>query len=219
MVVLTPKPGDGLTISNKRLSLNFDASINVSTRYGVMIDKNSLGGGLEGVIDHHTIVPFSKDANNNTILGANRDVVACIFSMCQYKVVNRSSVENFRVSNEIKTVEDVMNEMNAVMDYYDNTHEMFPEDMPHTTFLFKPGDFFQFRSVFAAYQYASGSVVWPVAIEDVNRTQNTPITAFFNILDVQYENTYKMTSLTLLCLWSTVAGYEQGRTYTHPITP
>lgn len=212
MIFLTPDPGKGLTIKNHKLTLNFDPSINVDTSDGVLIDSHDLGGGLEGVIDRHTIIPYSKDASDNTLLGVNTDVVSCVFSMCQYKVTTRgTSVDQYVINkNQNKTIEDVIREMNAVMDYYDSAGRPFPDGMAHTTYKFKIGDFFQFRKVCVPYQVAG----WPVPIDDANRNQNTPITAFFYIQNVEYVDGYRLHALTLLCIWSSIASYVAGTTYT-----
>ena len=213
MVFLVPDPGKGLTIENHKLTLNFEPSIKVDKSDGVMIDQHDLGGGLEGVIDRHTIIPYSKDANNHTVLGVNTEVVSCIFSMCQYRVSNRgTSTDQYTIDKtHNKTVEDVVNEMNAVMDYYDTQGREFPEGMAHTTYKFVAGDFFQFRKVCVPYQVAG----WPVPIDDANRNQNTPITAFFYIQAVEYVDGYRLHSLTLLCIWSSLADYTAGQTYTY----
>lgn len=207
----------GLIMNDGKLTLNFDESIIVDKTNGVFIDPHNLGGGLEGSIDDYTIKVDRKDGNGNAILKVNRDVVVSIFSMCQYKVTNRSSKAAYAVSNQIKTIDDIVDELNAVITAYGSMY--IPMGVPHTGYILSQGDLFQLRTVAIPTQYSDGENTWPVAVDDGNRPQGVPITAFFYIESVTYANIYRVSGLTLRCLWSSLASYTAGTAYTYTETP
>lgn len=213
MLLTNLKPGKGLEVVNGELTLRFDPSINVQKESsGVYIDANALGGGLEGTIDDHTVEVKSVDSNGNAIIGINRDVVTCVFSMCQYQVTNRSNTSTYTTNTTIKTISDIGNELNAVMDAYGTIG--IPMGVPHYPYQLQIGDFFQLRTRAMPYQYTDGTNTWPVAVDSGNRPEGIPIVAFFYVSNVVYSSEGYLETLSLQCLWSSLTQYTKGTTYT-----
>lgn len=219
MNIIHPSLGRGLKFTDDhKMTLNIDPTVNIQKRTnGVYVDASSLGGGIEGSIDDHTIKVVDHNGNGDSILGINRDVVVCVFSMCQYKVTNRSNKNAYAVSNVVKTIDDIAEELNAVINAYGSIG--IPMGVPHAAYTLKVGDFFQLRDRAYPYQYTSATETWPVAVDEGNRYEGIPITAFFYVTSVSYDYDMKVTGLTLQCLWSSLANYIAGTSYTYTETP
>lgn len=212
----------GFTFSNDKLTLNFASTIPIDKgSNGLYLDPNKLGAGLEGSIDNWTVKKHSTNSSGKTILGINRNVVPCVFTISRRKVISRVD-EEFQTSNETKTVSDVINEFNAVIDAYKSKSKSIPTGLADTTYILKVGDFLQFREPTRAFIASSGGNKWPVVMDDANRYENDVIKAFFRVEEVKYiNNGYSsnyMKKLTLYCIWrddSLSASYTVGQTYTY----
>lgn len=209
----------GLTFNNGQLTLNFHQNVNIEKNEdGLYLNPSSLGGGADIIIDNWTIKETSKNNDGRSIIGINQSVVPCIFTISRRKVTARNTVKNYTTSNETKTVQDVMDEFNAVMDYYRTKGQAVPTGLQHTSYTFKKGDFFQFRE--SARPFIPPKVndeSWDCAIDDANRYESDPIKAFFYVDDVEYndpDDPYYMTKLTLYCVWSTLDSYTVRQSYT-----
>lgn len=207
----------GLTFSEGKLTLNFHPDIPVEKTNGLYVNPNKLGNGADLILDNHTVKEFSKNSNGRTIIGINQDVIPCIYTLSRKKVTKRTSVSEYTTSNETKTVTDVMDEFNAVMDAYRTKGQAVPAGLTHTSYTLKEGDFFQFRENARPFISKNGDVSWPCAVDDPNRSESDPIKAFFFVLAAEYNDEndpYYLTRLVLYCAWSTLDGYTVRQTYT-----
>lgn len=227
MSIMLPKIEPGFTFTDNVLTLNFDNAIHAEKLSdGVYIPKGVFGYGLDGIVDGWTIKPkqnsngeYVKDANGHTLIDINKDVVTCIYTLSRRKVTNRSSVGTYATSNTTKTVEDIIDEFNCAMDAYKALGTNVPTGLPTTSYVMQQGDLFQFRENAKPWIPAKNAdnQTWPCAMDDMNRYEAEPIVALFYIVDIAYDDpdmaTY-MTKLSLKCVWSTLADYVVGQTYT-----
>lgn len=209
----------GLTFEDGKLTLNFHENVHAEKlEDGLYVNPNNLGNGADLILDEWTVKEYSKNADERTIIGINQDVVPCIYTISRKKVTTRTSVSAYATSDTTKTVTDVMNEFNAVMDSYRTSGQAVPDGLPHTSYVLKPGDFFQFRENARPFVTPKvNDVTWNVAIDDANRYESDPIKAFFYVGSVEYndaDDPYYMTKLVLYCMWSTLDGFAVGQTYT-----
>lgn len=211
--------GEGLTTtSDNKLTLkikdNLVAPITLRDD-GLYIPGGDESVGRCGIIDQHTLTNAGVTPANNIRVDVNSDVVVRIFSMCQFKCIDRSSKQNYRVSNEYKTIDDIVGELNAVIDAYGSA--AIPMNVPRTSYIIKPHDLFQLRQYYMASQYTDGTSdgTWPVAMDSGNRGQNSPITALFYIPFIEYDESQRVTALTLNCLWSSIPSYTKGTAYNY----
>ena len=213
--------GNGLTNASGELSLNFasDVPVQRETR-GLYVPKDAIGDGIEGRIDYHTITPWYKNSKG-TFIGVNDDVVVSIFTMSyKFRSNMTSQQSNYQSSltSATKTIENIMQELNCVIDAWWASEGGVPDGKGHTAYKITPGSFFQFRTKARPTQEIYG---WPVAQDDLNRYEEDPIVAFFYVEEAVYgwtEDQFYITKLTLKCVWSTLADYVVGQTYTHTIT-
>lgn len=228
MDVLFPKPGKGFILDdNNGLTLNFDPRTNVQKlESGIYIPKDGYGQGIDGTLDNWTIIPIlpKDDAEGDTAIEINRDVVVCIFSLSRRKVTNRASVNQYTTSSETKTVTDVMDEFNCAMDMYKTSGQSIPVGLPATSYILTPGDLFQFRE--GAKPWIPGKnadgITWPCAMDDMNRYEDDITQALFLITEAEYNDLDMdryLTRLSLKCIWKETndnkfASYTVGQTYT-----
>lgn len=229
MSIIDLKVGKGLTNSgpDDELHMNFASDVPVQKLdTGLYISKQDVGDDIEGRIDYHTIQPMYKTPKG-TCIGINHDVVVCIYTMSYKKRASLSSdQDHYNTTSGTKTVEDIIDEMNVIMDYYykhrmdpNGTPQSVPDGMMHTSYLMKQGDFFQFRTKIRPTQRI---YEWPCAQDDTNRYEDDPIVAFFYIEEAEYgwsEDPYYLTKLKLKCVWSTLADYVVGQEYAHTASP
>lgn len=228
MNILFPKAEPGFMFdSSDALTLNFDTSVHAEKLPdGIHIPKNSFGSGLDGTVDGWTVKAkqkstgeYVKDADGHTLIDANTNVVTCIYTLSRRKVTDRSSVKAYSTSNTTKTVEDIIDEFNCAMDAYKALGTDVPTGLPSTSYIMKKNDLFQFRERAKPWIPAKNSndQTWPCAMDDMNRYETEPIVALFHIIDIEYNDpnmSKYMTKLSLKCVWSTLAEYVVGQTYT-----
>jgi hypothetical protein len=217
--IVLPGVGKGLLKENGMITLNFDPIVKAEKRdNGVYIPSNGFGSGMEGSIDNWTVVPLGKNADNNTMLQVNHDVVVCIYTLSRRKVTNRTSVSAYKTSDETKTIFDIVNEFNCAMDGYKAKGQNVPDGMPHTSYLMTVGDLFQFRENARPWISKNGDMQWPCAMDDMNRYEDDVIKALFYVTDIEYKDKdmpgYYMTKLSIRCVWSELNEFVAGQTYT-----
>lgn len=198
-MILSVNAGKGLGFNDNKLTTIWsDKSVPIEKREdGLYIPSlkgdNGSNGGTE--IDGYTII---TDSNNR--LTINRDVVQLIFSMSAYVVVSRNSVSSYSIDkSQIKTIDDIVNECNAIID---NGGPRW------TTYDMQKGDLFQLRNNAVPAQYSD----WPVAVDDGNRYNGQTLLALFVVTDITTNNHYTNT-LSLQCLWSSLSQFVKGTTY------
>lgn len=216
------KAGNGLQLDDPDgLTTKFVKDPNVSKNDdGLYIDEIGVAQNIRGKIDAHTVVLTGLDKNRNGMLGINHSVVVCNYSMCQHVVTDRSSVKEFKVdTNQIKTIHQIRGEMNAVYDCYTGYGKSIPMGIAITQYFVQPGDLLTLRKSFCAEQMTSGSEIWPVAAEDMNRYETDEITVLFYIEDAVWSGSGKLESLVLQCLWSSLDNFVAGERYGSPNLP
>lgn len=213
-------PGKGLQLDPETLELrmNWAKDPNVSLEDdGMYIDETGVAQNIKGKIDTHTITLTGLDKDRNGILGVNHSVVVCCYSMCQYVVIDRSSKGSFAVDKEqLKTIQDIRDEMNAVSDGYAALGKSIPMGMPITQYKIQPGDLLTLRKSYVAAQVEQGDEIWPVAAEDLNRYETDEITVLFYVETASWSADLRLDQLTLLCLWSTLDNFVAGCRYGFP---
>lgn len=215
MIDIKLTPVKGLTVENGLLTLKLEQSPYAEiqkTESGLFIEKQGLNSAL---IDSHTIISTGGSSYMDIYVDANTDVVVRIFSMCQYQVTNRTNKASYAVSNELKTIDDVVGELNAIIDAYDASGDAIPMNVPRTSYILKPKDLFQFRRHAIPSQFTNGTETWPCAIDDGNRPQGERITALFVVKSITYDDESRVSKLTLQCLWSSLTSYTKGTEYTY----
>lgn len=231
MSIFDLKVGNGLTNDGPdgELHMNFASDVPVQRLdTGLYIPKDAVGDEIEGRIDYHTIKPMYKTPTG-TCIGINHDVVVCVFTMSYKKRASMTSdQDHYYAASPVatKTVEDIIDEMNCIMDYYykhrmdpNGSPQDVPEGMMHTSYVIHQGDFIQFRTKTRPTQRIYN---WPVAQDDTNRYEDDPIVAFFYVEEVEYgwsEDPYYLLKLKLKCVWSTLAEYVIGQEYSHTVSP
>lgn len=139
-------------------------------------------------------------------LQVNREVVQFIHTMCAFQVVDRPSIKGFTVNtNAPKTIEHIVDEMNAVMeaDQYLNVSKYSN---------LKVKNFFQLT--YGSHPTTESE--WPVALDNNIRQFGDTCLAFFVIEECEY-NTGRskyVSKLSLKCLWSKLSNFSKGMTYT-----
>lgn len=222
MLVLMPEPVKGYTFNSEHgLTLNFDPSVNVQKLPdGVYIPKDGFGHGLDGTIDNWTVkAQEAKTADGHTLIDLNQEVVTCIYTLSRRKVTSRATVNSYATSATTKTVNDVMDEFNCAMDAYKALGQGIPDGLPSTSYVLTPGDLFQFREDAKPWipPVNSKGQTWLCAMDDMNRYEDDPILALFYIDEVEYNDPNMrnyMTKLSLKCVWTTLADFTVGQTYT-----
>ena len=219
--IMLPDVGQGLQKTDGIITLNFDPMTKVIKREdGVYIAQDSFGNGQTAVIDDWTIKSIGTTPDGHMMIDVNYDVVVCIYTMSRRKVTSRRTVQTYSTSNETKTVDDVLNEFNCVMDAYRALGQAVPEGLARTSYILKPGDCFQLREnarPFVQPPNANGET-WLCAMDDANRYQEDAIRAFFYVTAVEYNDSimpkYYMTKLSIRCVWSELPEFIAGQTYT-----
>ena len=197
--------GEGLTFNDKQLTLDFEESPYVHKRTnGLSIDslKGNTGEGGDSVEDNYTIIK-SKSGHLQT----NPEVVEYIFSMCAYKVIERTrtSVDTYSVDNtQVKDINDIINELNACIDASGGTNN-------GAMYILKLRNLFQLRNTSSSIKLSS----WPVAIDNLNRGQEDECKALFYVKEIEYSTnkTCYVKHIKLTCLWSSFDSFVKGTDY------
>lgn len=196
---ITLSIGNGLTFDGNKLAVNTSPDSDIVKESDGLYVPNLSGGSSGTRVDNHTVVVESQ----NNRLRANRDVVQYIFAMSRYPVTNRDSVSSYSTNKSaIKTIDDIRNEFNAVLDASGG-------DVQWTTYDVIKGDLFMLRGSSHPAKYS----MWPVAMDDGNRYIGDVCYALFVIDDVKKDGHYT-NALKLYCLYSRTEGYTAGQTYT-----
>ena len=190
--------GNGFTFDDNKLTVNVDPSSSITKEEdGLYIPSATDSGGTR--VDNHTVIVESQ----NNRLRTNRNVVQYIFAMSRYPVTSRASIESYSYDNKsIKTIDDIRNEFNAVLDASNG-------DVQWTTYDLIKGDLFMLRGIPRPAKYSS----WPVAMDDGNRYIGDVCYALFVVDKINRVGHYTH-GVTLYCLYSRTNGYTAGQSYT-----
>lgn len=218
MIKFDLNPGKGAHYKDRKLTLNFSSTnrIPVEKRSdGLYVQGTGGSGVISGLIDQDTLV----NTGDGNIIGINRDIVACAYLMCQYKVATRTTKATYSIDTaHNKSINDIVGELNAVQDAYSASGTDIPMGMAKTGYILKANDIFGLRTTFQAMQVEASiggqSYIWPCAMDSGNRSENDTLSALFVVKSTTYTDKY-LTGLTLECLWSNIADYEKGETYVY----
>lgn len=206
--------GDGMTFNGNKLTTKWDPDDDTQptkTEEGLIIpdlvgQNRKKATSLNGKADGVTV---REDLDGNVSI--NNEVVAYIHTMNAFKVTNRTSSKDFAVdTSQVKTIDDIRDEMNALMDadsYLNGSMYM----------SIREKNFFQL--IHAAHPVQDKS--WPCAIDSNTRLFGDTTLAFFVVTEVEHNagrDTY-VTKLSLRCLWSNLSGYVKGTEYTSVVSP
>ena len=219
--IMLPDVGQGLQKNDGIITLSFDPITKVEKLDdGIYISKDNFGNGQTAVVDGWTIKSIGTTGDGHMMIDVNYDVVPCIYTMSRRKVTSRQTPQTYQTSDDTKTVDDVLNEFNCIMDAYRALGQAVPEGLALTTYILQPGDCFQFREnarPFVQPPNAKGET-WLCAIDDANRYQEDAIRAFFYVTTVEYNDAvmpkFYMTKLSIRCVWSELPDFVAGQTYT-----
>ena len=224
MNIILPGVGKGLTKSNGNITLNFDNITKAEIKDdGVYIPKDGFGEGIEGINDNWTTRVTGIDSNNTSLIDINRNVVVCIFTMSRFKITNRSPVRNLSSSQETKTVNDILDEINSVLDGYRAIGQAVPLGMNVPQYILTVGDLLQLRENTRPMNPTTtdekfGEVTSVVTMDDLRRYEDDTARAFFYITEAEYKDPLMpgkyMTKLSIRCAWSELEEFIVGQTYT-----
>lgn len=183
--------GEGISVNNE-----------IGTSGLFVEDMSGDDGGINTTVDNYTLTIDTSTVSPYAPIGdINRNVVQMIFTMCAYKVVGRSgSVVNID-NTQVKSVQDMLTEMN-----YPLTLGSWSSYNPNI------GDLFQLVSNVVGRSAGSS------ATEDGNRYSGAgSVLALFAITGIQKVG-YSIRSLTLTCLYSSLSQFSQGGTYSDSVS-
>lgn len=206
-------PGVGVHYDHGMLTLNFaESRVPVlKNEHGLYVQGTTGGSTISGLLDQQTL----KNTGNGQIIGANAEILAHSFLMCQYVVTNRKTKATYAVNtSQNKTINEVVAELNAVQDKYSSEAIDIPMGMAKTGYILSVNDLFGFRTSFLPMQYSDGTNTWPCAMDSGNRSENDTLTALFVVQSVTYNDKY-LTGLQMKCLWSQITGLTKGEVWTY----
>lgn len=206
-------PGAGVHYDHGMLTLNFaESRVPVlKNETGLYVQGTTGGSTISGLLDQQTL----KNTGNGQIIGANAEILAHSFLMCQYNVTNRKTKATYAVdTSQNKTINEVVAELNAVQDKYASEAIDIPMGMAKTGYILSVNDLFGFRTSFLPMQYSDGTNTWPCAMDSGNRSENDTLTALFVVQSVTYNDKY-LTGLQMKCLWSQITGLTKGDVWTY----
>ena len=203
--------GKGFTFEDNQLTLDIETSPMVDIANNGIYTHDT--DGDPGISGHSREDNYTITMNMNQQLQTNPSVVEYIFSMNAYKVIEntRVSVDTYSVDNtQVKTIQDIINELNACIDASSGANN-------GCMYIMKPNNLFQLKTSVNAMKLSS----WPVAIDQMKREPNDTCIALFYVESITYSSTILRPgeipcycrSLTLKCLWSSVASFVVGTSY------
>lgn len=196
---ITISTGNGITFDGNKLTVNASPDSDIVKETDGLYVPNLSAGESGTRVDNHTVIVESQ----NNRLRINRNVVQCIFAMSRYPVTSRASISSYSVNTSaVKTIDDIRNEFNAVLDASGG-------DVQWTTYDAIKGDLFMLRGIAHPAKYSS----WPVAMDDGNRYIGDVCYALFVVDNIKRSGHYT-DALNLYCLYSRTEGYTAGQTYT-----
>lgn len=199
---LVPNVGNGLKIDeNGAVTVDYDETYIHSDSEGLYVDDLDVGNGT--ICDGWTILPGNPASNIDT----NTLAISFIFSFGLYKPASRSS-SGIVYSQTIRSASDIIDEINA---------PIVMNSSNYTSYHPNQGELIQLitnpisRTVYDRQGVANGS-----SVETGNRsssgTQETK--AIFCIMDIAYMNTYKINTIDLICIYSSIPDFVVGNHYT-----
>ena len=206
--------GNGMTFNDNKLTTNWDPNDETQptkSEDGLIIPDlvgkdvrkaTSLGGKADNV-------SIYEGLDGNVYI--NEEVITYIHTMSAFKVTNRLETKDYAVDTTIvKTMEDIVNEINAVMDNDKYLEVNFYASMKENHL---------FQLIHTPHPVKSSE--WPCAMDSNTRYFGDTTLALFAVTHVEHNagRASYLNVLTLQCLWSTLSEYEKGTEYTHTIEP
>ena len=143
--------------------------------------------------------------------------------MSRFKITNRSAARNLSSSQETKTVNDILDEINSVLDGYRAIGQAVPLGMNVPQYILTVGDLLQLRENTRPMNPTTtdekfGEVTSVVTMDDLRRYEDDTVRAFFYITEAEYNDPLMpgkyMTKLSIRCAWSELGEFIVGQTYT-----
>lgn len=200
---LVPNVGNGLKIDeNGAVTVDYDETYIHSDPEGLYVDDLNVGDGT--IPDGWTILPGNPETNIDT----NTLAISFIFSFGLYKPASRSS-SGIEYTSTIRTASNIIDEMNA---------PIIINSSNYTSYHPKQGEMIQLitnptsRRVIDRQGVVNGTSV-ETGNRSSNGTQETKV-VFCVANIVYYVNTYKVDTIDLLCIYSSIPEFVVGNHYT-----
>lgn len=200
--------GNGMTFDGNKLTTAWGANDETKptkSKDGLIIPdlvgkdvrkETSLGGKADGV-------SIYEGLDGNVYI--NEEVITYIHTMSAFKVTNRIDAKAYAVdTTTIKTIDDIVDEINAVMDNDEHLEINFYASL-------KENHFFQLIHA----PHPSKDTNWPCAIDSDVRMFGDTTLAFFVVTHIEHNSgrpSY-VDALTLKCLWSKLSTFQKGNEY------
>lgn len=214
MPTLQIDPGKGMTFNGNKLTTSWGANDETKptkTSDGLIIPDlvgkdvrkaTSLGGKADSV-------SIYEGLDGNVYI--NEEVITYIHTMSAFAVTNRTETKDYAVdTSTVKTIEDIVNEINAVMDN---------DDYLEVNFYASLRENHLFQLIHAPHPVKSSE--WPCAMDSNTRYFGDTTLALFAVTHIEHNagRASYLSALSLKCLWSTLSEYEKGTEYTFPVVP
>lgn len=195
---LVPNVGNGLTINeNGAITVDYDETYIHSDSEGLYVDDLNVGNGT--ISDGWTILPGNPETAT--------DVISFIFSFGLYKPASRSS-SGIIYTSTIRTASDIIDEINAPIIINSSNYTSYqPNQGEMIQLITNPTS----RRVIDRQGVINGTSV-ETGNRSSNGTQETK--AIFCVANIAYLNIYKVNTIDLLCIYSSIPEFVVGNHYT-----
>lgn len=196
---LVPNVGNGLKIDeNGAVTIDYDETYIHSDQDGLYVDDLNVGDGT--ISDGWTILSGS---NPDTAIA----VISFIFSFGLYKPASRSS-SGIAYTSTIRTASDIIDEINAPIVINSSNYTSYrPNQGELIQLITNPTS----RRVIDRQGVINGTSV-ETGNRSSNGTQETK--AIFCVANIAYLNIYKVNTIDLLCIYSSIPEFVVGNHYT-----
>lgn len=196
---LVPNVGNGLKIDeNGAVTVDYDETYIHSDQDGLYVDDLNVGDGT--ISDGWTILSGN---NPDTAIA----VISFIFSFGLYKPASRSS-SGITYTSTIRTASDIIDEINAPIVINSSNYTSYrPNQGELIQLITNPTS----RRVIDRQGVVNGTSV-ETGNRSSNGTQETK--AVFCVANIAYLNIYKVNTIDLLCIYSSIPEFVVGNHYT-----
>ena len=206
--------GNGMTFDGNKLTTAWgtnDETTPTKTANGLIIPDlvgkdvrkaTSLGGKADSV-------SIYEGLDGNVYI--NEEVITYIHSMSAFKVTNRTDAKAYTVDiDHYKTIEDIVDEINAVMDN---------DELLDVNFYSSMKENHLFQLIHAPHPIKDTN--WPCAMDSNTRIFGDSSCALFVVTHIEHNSgrASYVDALTLKCLWSRLPSFEKGEEYAYPAVP
>lgn len=196
---LVPNVGNGLKIDeNGAVTIDYDETYIHSDQDGLYVDDLNVGDGT--ISDGWTILSGN---NPDTAIA----VISFIFSFGLYKPASRSS-SGIEYTSTIRTASNIIDEINAPIVINSSNYTSYrPNQGELIQLITNPTS----RRVIDRQGVINGT-----SVETGNRLSNgtQETKAIFCVANITYLNIYKVNTIDLLCIYSSIPEFVVGNHYT-----